>query len=57
MPFKSDKQRRLFGACNDPKFRRRRARQGKPCPSKKAIKEMFSKDRRARGGSRGRKKK
>ncbi len=48
MPFKSDKQKRLFGACKNPAFRAKRRRQGQPCPPMKTIDEFFRKERKTK---------
>lgn len=56
MPFKSKKQKRLFGACMNDEFRAKRRRAGQPCPSKSTIRKMF-KDSKKSGTKRGRKKK
>jgi hypothetical protein len=56
MPFKSDKQKRLFGACMNPKFRAKRRRQGQSCPPEHVIRKFFAEDRKAKRRKKGRKK-
>lgn len=52
MPFKSKKQRNLFGACMNDEFRRKRRRAGQPCPSKETIRKMFKEDKKSKSGKR-----